>query len=303
LFSTAAREANSIAVWIAADIEQSGRPPSEYALIARQKVSDLEPELARAFGEQGLKIRNDDALVGDLRLQDLLKDELVRLLIGLVRLAASRGGQPQAWQEVTTTLSRVAPSGHERAVDSNIDDALSEFLGELRSWFAQVPLADLTSANGGADLFDVASEALTERLTTFVRFDGISHKRVLADRPEDLALILAAFKVRLIDVLGRVESWGQVAEAFTDDEAVPLLTIHRSKDLEYHTVFFVGLDGDQWWAHARNTVESTMAFFVGVSRAAERLFFTQCDERGSTAPISDLYDLLSQAGVQFVRIG
>jgi ATP-dependent exoDNAse (exonuclease V) beta subunit len=41
------------------------------------------------------------------------------------------------------------------------------------------------------------------------------------------------------------------AQAFTDIEAadaVALMTIHRSKGLEYHTVFFLGLDEDQWWA-------------------------------------------------------
>jgi hypothetical protein len=64
----------------------------------------------------------------------------------------------------------------------------------------------------------------------------------------------------------------------------------------------VGLDGDQWWAHARDTVESTMAFFVGVSRAAERLIFTQCDQRGSTDGIADLYEVLNQANVPFVRM-
>jgi superfamily I DNA/RNA helicase len=124
----------------------------------------------------------------------------------------------------------------------------------------------------------------------------------LADRPEDLAVILESFKARLVEVLARVDSWDEVADAFTEAEAVPLLTIHRSKGLEYHTVFFIGLDSGQWWAHARNTLESTMTFFVGVSRAAERLVFTQCDERGTAAPLADIYGVLEQAGVSLVRI-
>jgi superfamily I DNA/RNA helicase len=92
-----------------------------------------------------------------------------------------------------------------------------------------------------------------------------------------------------------------VAEAFFDEDAVPLLTVHRSKGLEYHTVFFIGLDSDQWWAHARNTVESTMTFFVGASRAADRLIFTQCDQRGTPAPLGELYQDLQDAGVSLVR--
>ncbi|MFI9536787.1 UvrD-helicase domain-containing protein [Nocardia fusca] len=296
-FSNIRLEAESIAAWIAADIEQNGRSPSDYAMIARQRVADLEPKLAEALAAQGLKLRNDDAQVGDLKLQDLLRDDFVGLLIGLVRLGATHGGQPQTWREVVATLGRTMSTSGNRRVGSNIDDMLSTFLSELRSWFAATPL-DVTAGNS-TDLADT----LVDKLTTFVTYDDIAHKRVFADRIEDLAATLEAFKIRLTDVLGRVSSWDELAGAFTDDEAVPLLTIHRSKGLEYHTVFFIGLDGDQWWAHARDTVESTMTFFVGVSRAAERLIFTQCDQRGSPDPIADLYEVLDKAGVPYVRIG
>jgi superfamily I DNA/RNA helicase len=300
-FPTATLEADSIAAWIAADIDVSGRSPADYALIARQRVADLQPELTRALTAQGLSLRNDDAQVGDLRLQDLLKDEFAKLLIGLVRLGAVRGGEPQAWRDVTATLARLAPSDRDREVGSRVDDDLTKFLTQLRSWFAATPLDD--PGETGVDISETIADTLIDKLTAFVNYDHITQNRLLADRPEDLAVTLDAFKVRLTHILGTVDSWDQVAAAFTDEEAVPLLTIHRSKGLEYHTVFFVGLDDDQWWAHARDTVESTMAFFVGVSRAAERLIFTQCDQRGSTDRIADLYAVLSQAGIPYLRMG
>lgn len=86
-------------------------------------------------------------------------------------------------------------------------------------------------------------------------------------------------------------------------QGAPLPTIHRSKGLEYHTVFFVGLEGDQWWAHERDTVASTMAFLVGVSCAAERLIFAHCYQRGARAPIRDIYDQLKTADVPLLRVG
>lgn len=302
-FSNAWLEAESIASWVAADIEQSGRPPAEYVMIARQLVANLEPALAQAFASHGLKLRNDDAQVGKLRLQDLLKDDFARLLIGLVRLGAVRGGQPQTWREVTAMLSRITINDRNREVGTSSDDGLSAFLADLRIWFAATPLSEHATVEPLVDLTEEIAQALIDKLAAFVKYENIAQKRVLAGRPEDLAVTLEAFKIRLLDILRRVDSWDQVASAFTDDDAVPLLTIHRSKGLEYHTVFFVGLDGEQWWAHARDTVESTMTFFVGVSRAAERLIFTQCDQRGSTERIADLYEVLSQAEVPVVRIG
>jgi superfamily I DNA/RNA helicase len=291
-FSNVGLEADTIAAWIAADIDQSKRQASEYALIARQRVVDLEPELSRALAAHGLRVRNDDAQVGDMRLQDLLKDELARLLIGLIRLAASQGGEAQTWREVTSILARATLTDVGREVGSKADDELSAFLTWLRAWFAQVP----PSTEG-------ATAELRDSLLKFVKIDEIAHKRMFGDRPEDVAVTLKSFTIRLAQAADGASSWREVAIAYSEEDAVPLLTIHRSKGLEYHTVFFIGLDEAQWWAHARDRIESTMTFFVGVSRAAERLIFTQCDARGSSVPIADLYEVLREAGVELIRIG
>lgn len=297
-FPTARREADAVAAWIATDMEVSDKRPADYALIARQEVAKLEPELTRALQAVGLRLRNDDAQVGDLRLQDLLTDELVRLWVGLLALGASKGGQPDVWRQVTAALSRLHSGARNREVGTQADDDLTKFLHELRAWLAQNSL----NYGSGIDMSEQFAAALAEQLTTFVQVESVGHKRLFGDRPEDLEVTLAAFKIRLVQVLRRVDSWNLVSDAFFDEDAVPLLTVHRSKGLEYHTVFFIGLDKDQWWAHARDAVESTMTFFVGVSRAAERLIFTQCDERGTPAPLGKIYEDLQQAGVSLVRI-
>jgi superfamily I DNA/RNA helicase len=147
------------------------------------------------------------------------------------------------------------------------------------------------------------TDDLTTLLAAYVNLEDVGHKRIFTDRPEDLEVTLEAFKLRLAAAISDALVWDQVAGSFIEEDAVPLLTIHCSKGLEYHTVFFVGLDGDQWWAHAKETIASTMAFFVGVSRAAERRIFTQCDARGSQTPIQDIYDELARGGVPLVRVG
>lgn len=295
-FPTAEREAGAIAAWIATDIEKTGRRPADYALIARQQVAKLEPQLTQALSADGLRLRNDDAQVGDIKLQDLLADDLVRLLLGILALAANRGGQPQIWRDVTSTLSRVSPERGSREVGTQLDDDLTDYLQNLRRWLAATPID-----GGSVDLSEEIAASLTDNLTGFVRVEAAGHKRLFGDRPTDLAITLKAFRIRLAQTLLRVDSWSEVADAFHDGDAVPLLTVHRSKGLEYHTVFFIGLDSDQWWAHARNTLESTMTFFVGVSRAAERLIFTQCDQRGAPAPLGELYQDLRDAGVPLLR--
>ena len=84
-------------------------------------------------------------------------------------------------------------------------------------------------------------------------------------------------------------------DAYEGLHAIPLMTIHKSKGLEYHTVIFVGLDDGAWWSFADDQVEFT--------RAKQRVVFTYCARRGTRTKIATLYELLAQAGVQTFKIG
>ena len=57
------------------------------SLLARQKIADFERRLRDRLAAHGIRVRNDDATVGKMRLQDLLKNETAGLLLGLLRLA------------------------------------------------------------------------------------------------------------------------------------------------------------------------------------------------------------------------
>lgn len=64
---------------------------------------------------------------------------------------------------------------------------------------------------------------------------------------------------------------------------VKLMTIHKSKGLEYKVVFFVDFHGDSWWGlrqaiqngNQAKQREEKNSFFVGLSRAKDRLYFTK----------------------------
>lgn len=75
------------------------------------------------------------------------------------------------------------------------------------------------------------------------------------------------------------------------------MTIHKSKGLEFDTVIFVGLDDSSWWSYSAQNPEGMATFFVALSRAKQRAIFTYCSSRGNRRKISELYQLLSDAGV------
>ena len=96
--------------------------------------------------------------------------------------------------------------------------------------------------------------------------------------------------------------WTATLNDYEGTHAVPLMTIHKSKGLEYHTVVFVGLDDGAWWSFANDQVEGTAGFFVAFSRAKQRVVFTYCASRGNRKKIATLYELLRLAGVTALNV-
>lgn len=288
-FGNAQREADTVAAFIAADIAASDRTPADYALVVRQKVADFEPTFRQTLASHGLSLRNDDALCGQMRLQDLRKDPYSELFLGLLRLSARSGNQPGSaltWNEVSTAITRLR-SGYDLtdAAAAYRDDQLSAHIRSLRRWLREHD-CDLDNADELIELLRAALDDLTG-----------GHLIGLADNPEDLATRDTAFRARLTDVIPDSDSWSDAARAYESADAVSLLTIHRSKGLEYHTVFVLGLDNDQWWSYARETAASRSTFFVGLSRAAQRVIFTECTQRGGHAKLAELYVIFKQAGI------
>lgn len=298
-FSAAEVQAEKIAAWISADIKASGRQPSKYALLARQRVGDFHSALRDAFERHGLRVRNDDAEVGDskVRLQELLADEVARFLVALIRLSSAMTGEPVAWHYAKSMVEYLITAEGESRFGSAADDALSACVAELRQWLSE----NADQFPNVADPNQLAAR-LTEKLTTLITIERISKSRLIPASLDEIQTKVNATQARLAEALTRVSSWRELADAFMEDDAVPLMTIHRSKGLEYHTVFLLGFDDDQWWSHTRNSIESTMTFFVAVSRAAERLVFTHV-RNTSFRKVRGLYSELEAAGVPTLDLG
>ncbi len=88
------------------------------------------------------------------------------------------------------------------------------------------------------------------------------------------------FKLLLSECLGDADSWREALDRFEGRNQVPLMTIHKSKGMEFHTIVFFGLDSNSWWSLTPNRPEEMNSFFVALTRAKQRAFFTNCSDRG-----------------------
>ncbi len=287
-FDNARDEARTVARWISEDCASSGHSPERYALLARQKTVDLQPILEEEFARVGLQLRNDNALIGNLSLQDLLADDLVMLVLNILRLAASRGGNGPAWIRVCTMIARM----HDRSADEDLisqsEKRLEIFLTLLRRWMRQNP--------PNADTV----ESVIEETVGYLGESAIQSTFLMHRQRSFLDQTVAALKERLQEVADTGIAWEALCDRVEGRGAVPLMTIHKSKGLEYHTVIFLGLDDGQWWSFSKDPAEETRAFFVGLSRAEQRAVFTYCTARGQRIDIASLYDLLARGNVREV---
>ena len=62
----------------------------------------------------------------------------------------------------------------------------------------------------------------------------------------------------------------------SEDSAVRIMTIHKSKGLEFDTVIALGIERETFWGNAD---DERSAFFVGISRAKRRLMLTVAKRR------------------------
>lgn len=282
-FASGPAEASGIADWLQKDMAARGTHPRNYALLVRQRADRIEEQLSPEFNRRGIKLRNESRALGRTTLQDLLADEATRIAVALFRLGA-HARFPEAWDQVADALLRL------RAIDSSDDEAsqqaqddLAVFIRTIRTELAEVPSPE------GAD-------ALADRVFDFLDADAMRRVYPEYGSGERLEISIEAFRIHLKATAAASQNWIECLDLFDGQDSTPLMTVHRSKGLEYDTVMFLGLDDDSWWSHQPGGLDGLSTFFVGLSRAEQRVIFTYCEGRGRVK-VSDLYQLLGVAGV------
>jgi len=286
-FSTPQAEAKHLATYIDSYINGSTLTPRDFVLLVKQKADDYAKILLPIFQTHNLKARIES------QIQDLLAERLTSIIITFLRFGSkSRAGI--YWSECCNILK------HFRGIDPEdnksgrlLQSELSEFHSSLNKRMDRLP----------------ELKTITKSLLTLI-MDFIEPENILKAYPEykqhkRFEEVIEKLTDSITESCQLVNDgdWNTVLDSFEGKGSVPIMTIHKSKGLEYHTVIFVGLEDSAWWSFAKQPEESRSAFFVAFSRAKQRAIFTYCKERGERKKISSFYDVLCSAGVETKYIG
>ena len=275
-------EAAGLASWIAAEIE-GGVDAHDIAILVRLRANDVEDVLAGPLREQGVVLRNVARSVGDIAIQDLLGEDLTQTLLPLLRLGAM-DRDPDAWNSAQRSLQFLeAIYPDDETGQQLLQDRLQEFVRALRTDMKATP-PDAESAR-----------AMAQHALTFVGVPVLRRAIAAYQRDADFDRVWDGFVALLIESADGAGSWAEVLDRFQGLGQVTLMTIHKSKGLEFHTMIFYGLDNQTWWSLAPNRPEELNSFFVAFTRAKQRAFFTFSAERGG--PVAWIEQLLAPVGL------
>ena len=284
-FTQETEEAEHLASWVHQDMTKRNCSPRDYVLLVRQTADLFEHRLSPQFESLGIRIRNESRQIGRSTVQDLLAEPLTSLGLALLRVA-TRNRDPNSWNSALETLMFL------RGIDDSdlagcirVQDELTSFIRDLKAM-----LSHLETSSGNADI-------TLGKIAEFIDLESLQQVFPEYRGPENISIAAEAFGLHLANSAEGAPSWDAALDIFEGVGCIPLMTVHKSKGLEFDTVLFVGLDDKTWWSYTTENPEGLATFFVALSRAKQRAIFTYCSQRGARTKVADLFTLLHQAGV------
>jgi superfamily I DNA/RNA helicase len=287
-FASADEEANCLAKWIEREVQAGNAEPHEVAILVRMRADEVEFQLSPACKARGLRLRNVARNVGDIAIQDLLAEDLTKMLLRLLRLGAATRS-PENWNSALQDLQFLeAVDPADEAGLQRLQLRLQGFVREIRRTLRRLdPLPNSAGEAAQAALDFIRAEVLRRAFPAY-------------QRQPDFDRVWNGFVLLLRECLENAVTWSDALDEFEGLSQIALMTIHKSKGLEFHTMIFYGLDNQTWWSLMPDRMEELNSFFVAFTRARQRAFFTLCIDRGR--PLVWIEDLLATAGVRRVPL-
>ncbi|MBA3013971.1 MAG: ATP-dependent helicase [Proteobacteria bacterium] len=256
-FSNSQQEAESLAAQIVHWVDVEKVPHSEIAILVSKQSEQYTELLMEELEMQGIPYRNEQ------QLQDISAEPATRLIVDyLLVLFGDR--EPNAYSRLMSQLA-----------DPIIDEQNQSKQRNEWHHFIKVERKKVVGVELSCENFD----AWWAHSITFLNEFGMDRLASLSADYESRARleeILKGTQKRLCELIATEPDVIKALTLLTDDHAVRIMTIHKSKGLEFDSVVILAIENQTFWGKID---EERCAFFVGVSRAKKRLVLTYVNER------------------------
>lgn len=265
----------------------SGIEPNKLCILCKQTPAKYTQKIIDKLDAYHIRARIENDY------QDLIKEPIVEMIIKLLQLAIDRR-RPNDWEFI---VSKTEELWNINSLQSN--DSYFEMQNKLCS-----VLKGLNSKMKETK----AEKDLHLLLKDIIGFWGSKYIKALYPEYKQGTHFIDLLKKFNNYIWKELQAskmnWSLAIENFQGLHSVPIMTIHKSKGLEYDVVYFVGLEDSAFWNFKKQPEEDRCTFFVALSRAKTELYFTFCKYRDTSYygyethdQINEFFELLQTPGL------
>lgn len=194
-------------------------------------------QLKADFHSLGLKIWTEARQVGGIAIQGLVKEKAYAFLLSTLKLAVNvREGQP--FQECRNTIADV------RGSDLYSDKGHSDSLNAVR-----ILIGEFEDLIDGRSPMEVDGKDVSDLILSHISRGELQRSYREYVGGERLGTVISGFEAFFNECRESIISWSGCISNMEGSDSRRLMTIHKSKGLEYHTVIFVEFNDDAFWGN------------------------------------------------------
>ena len=265
--------ANLIDTWI--KVEEL--PPAEIAVLVSKQLDLYADHLMSALEARSIPFRNEQ------QMQDITVEPVARLIVDYLSCLYGKR-EPQAWIRLMNQLTPFA----DEEIQSSARKGLDHLIKKQRKDAVIAALLDGPYSGWWKFVKEFLKHTSVETLV------ALSPDYEARDRLNE---VIRDTKARIEELLKVEPDLPKALVRFSDDQAVRILTIHKSKGLEFDSVIIMAVENEIFFG---NQDENRCAFFVGVSRAKNRLVLTYADQRQRPADYGRRWDVIRSAQSEYI---
>jgi len=280
-------ESEHLADLIQGWIKTDGVVPRDICVLVRLLPQKYTTELTESLTRRSIKARVESELL------DLIAEPVTTTILHFFKLATARHA-PDSWVALMDLLQEIESDDSEEGA-RNLERRLSGFNRGLRHKLKTVGADPEAVAGVVRGMIDFIGEAAYVAL-----HPQYGQGTFFRETVESVTKHLTASRAS--------GEWQEAIDIFEGKDSVPIMTMHKSKGLEYHTIVFVGLEDSALFGFKNNEFDEACGFFVALSRAKKRAIFTfsrmrprkigMAAESQSRSEIEKLYRNLEIAGIK-----
>lgn len=255
----------------------------DICILIRYNAQQYTDVITNSLAEHDIKCRFENEY------QDLLNESVIQLLLKLLMFIYGKKSISD-WNELLAILCEVNGTNRKNEV-SKIEKKLATFVksheyesGEIVDYLYK--LIDLFGTSELKNIYPQYSKgnSLDYNINKFAKF---------------------------LEKLNGKNNFKEALDIFMGERVIPIMTIHKSKGLEFKRVIILGVEPGAFFGDEEEQVENQKAVFVGFSRAIEQVIITRCvyredkynrvwEQKFEKIPL--ITNMLSNAGIELRKV-